>query len=82
MTILEELNAKSVIVNAHPKVNAYKLWAFTLSVDLCSPIDGGGGLWYDIDVFQGVALRVILGEQALFCGDIPRLAMTSSLHRE
>jgi hypothetical protein len=34
LTILEELNAKSVIVNAHPKVNAYKLWAFTLSVDL------------------------------------------------
>lgn len=33
LTILEELNAKSVIVNAHPKVNAYKLWAFTLSVD-------------------------------------------------
>ena len=32
LTNSERLNAKSVEVNAHPKVNAYKLWAFTLSV--------------------------------------------------
>ena len=31
LTNSERLNAKSVKVNAHPKVNAYKLWSFTLS---------------------------------------------------
>ncbi|MBQ6139699.1 MAG: hypothetical protein IJI54_00300, partial [Kiritimatiellae bacterium] len=31
LTNSERLNAKSVEVNAHTKVNAYKLWAFTLS---------------------------------------------------
>ena len=31
LTNSERLNAKSVKVNAHTKVNAYKLWAFTLS---------------------------------------------------
>ncbi|MBQ6142007.1 MAG: hypothetical protein IJI54_12065, partial [Kiritimatiellae bacterium] len=34
LTNSERLNAKSVKVNAHTKVNAYKLWAFTLSFHL------------------------------------------------
>ena len=33
LTNSEELNVKSVKVNAHPKVNACKLWAFTLSAN-------------------------------------------------
>ena len=34
LTNSEQLNAKSVKVNTHPKVNAPKLWAITLSFHL------------------------------------------------
>ena len=36
LTNSERPNAKSAKANAHPRVNAYKLWAFTLAVHLSS----------------------------------------------
>ena len=75
LTNSERLNAKSVKVNAHPKVNAPKLWAFTLSFHLEKSIGCSGQFMRGNRKLMALASCAYIGIY-VFCADArPRTAV-------